>query len=267
MTSSSMRRTALVAGVLYLITFISSIPAVLLLDPALTNPDYILGAGADGQVRLGALFDIVNALACIGTAVALYSVVRRQHEGAAIGFVATRILEAAVLMVGTVSILALVTLRETGANAADATSFTVVGQSLVAVRDWSFALGTAVPALNALLLGSLLYRFLAAGAARHPGPGPRRRARVPSWVIGYVLGVTEDGTAWHAIGVAPIFIWELAVGLWMTLKGFRADAPLMIEAAAGGPGSVSGLAANEPHVMAAVLGMRGAPRVDISLQN
>jgi hypothetical protein len=53
-----------------------------------------------------------------------------------------------------------------------------------------------------------------------------------SWIIGYALGVTEPGTAWHGIGVAPIFIWELSLGLWMTFKGFRKDAPLMIEAAA-----------------------------------
>ncbi len=237
MTRSSMRRSALVAGVLYLITFISSIPAVLLLDPALTNPDYILEAGVDGQVRLGALLDIVNAIACIGTAVALYSVVRRQHEGAAIGFVATRILEAAVLMVGTVSILALVTMRETGATAADAASYTAVGQSLVAVRDWSFALGTAVPALNALLLGSLMYRSRLVPRAI-PIVGLIGAPVFASWVIGYILGVTEDGTAWHAIGVAPIFIWELTLGLWMTFKGFRADAPLMLEAAAAGPGAV-----------------------------
>ena len=95
MTTQSMRRSAFVAGLLYLITFISSIPAVFLLEPALTNPDYILGAGATGQVRLGALFDIINCLTAIGTAIALYSVVRRQHGGFAIGFVASRVFEAA----------------------------------------------------------------------------------------------------------------------------------------------------------------------------
>jgi hypothetical protein len=231
MTIPSMRKTALVAGILYLVTFISSIPAVFLLDPALTNPAYILGAGADGQVRLGALFDIINCVAAIGTAVALYSVVRRQHEGFAIGFVATRIFEAAVLMVGTVSILAIVTLRETSAPATDAGSLVTVGQSLVAVRDWSFALGTGVPALNAFLLGWLMYRSRLVPRAI-PTLGLIGAPLFASWVVGYVLGVTEVGTLWHSIGVAPIFIWELSLGLWMTFKGFRKDAPLMVEAAA-----------------------------------
>ena len=93
LTLSSMRRTALVAGVLYLITFASSIPAVFLLGPVLTDPNFIIGGVGGDQVRLGALFDIVNCLTAIGTAVALYSVVRRQHEGAAIGFVGSRLFE------------------------------------------------------------------------------------------------------------------------------------------------------------------------------
>ncbi len=94
----SMRRTALVAGVLYLVTFLSSIPAVVLLNPVLSDSNYIVSSGADTQVRWGAFLDLVNALACIGTAVALFSVVKRQHEGFALGFVTTRIFEAAVMV-------------------------------------------------------------------------------------------------------------------------------------------------------------------------
>jgi hypothetical protein len=99
--------TALVAGILYLITYASSIPAALLLTNALADPNYVLGAGADGQVRLAALFDIVNGLTAIGTAVALYSVVKRQHEGLAIGFVASRLFEAAILFIGVVSVVSI----------------------------------------------------------------------------------------------------------------------------------------------------------------
>jgi uncharacterized protein DUF4386 len=226
---SSMRKTALVAGVLYLLTFISSIPAVLLLGPLLNDPNYILGAGAEGQVRFGALLDLVNAVTAIGTAVALYSVVRRQHEGFAIGFIASRIFEAAVLLVGTISVLSIVTLRQTGAAAADPASLVVVGQSLLAVRNWSFVLGTGVPALNAVLLGWLMYRSQLVPRAI-PVIGLIGAPLFTSWIIGYILGVTDSGTAWHAIGVAPIFIWELSLGLWMTFKGFRKDSPLMIEA-------------------------------------
>jgi hypothetical protein len=222
-TKDPTRRTALVAGILYLITFASSIPAVFLLGPALTNPDYITGAGPDGLVRFGALLDLVNCFTAVGTAVALYSVVKRQHEGLALGFVTTRLMEAAILFVATLAILSVVTLRETGAAGADAATLVTVGQSLVAVRDWSFVIGTGVPALNALMLGILMYQSRLVPRAI-PALGLIGVVTFGSWVIGYILGVTEGGTAWHSVGVAPIFFWELALGLWMTFRGFRAPA-------------------------------------------
>ena len=109
---NSLRKTALVAGALYLVTFITSIPARLLYGPVRNDPNYILGAGADTQVLFAGFLDVVLALACIGTAVALYPVVKRQNEGIALGFVGARILEAAIIVSGVVSLLSVVTLRQ-----------------------------------------------------------------------------------------------------------------------------------------------------------
>ena len=92
---NSDRRTALVAGLFYLATFISSIPAFFLQEPVLTNPDYIISSGSDTQVTMGSFLDLVTAFTGIGTAVALFSVVKRQHEGFALGFVTTRVMEGA----------------------------------------------------------------------------------------------------------------------------------------------------------------------------
>jgi hypothetical protein len=230
----SMRKTALVAGILYLITFASSIPAVFLQDPVLTDPNYILGTGPDGWVRLGALLDMVNCLAAIGTAVALYSVVKRQHEGFAIGFVASRLFEAGILFIGIVNVLAIVTMRETGAAGSDPATLVVVGQSMVANRDWTFVLGTGIPALNAFLLGVLMLRSRLVPRAI-PIVGLIGAPLFASWIIGYTLGVTDAGSAWHTIAVAPIFLWELSLGLWMAIMGFNRSSPLMTAAEAGSP--------------------------------
>ncbi len=225
------RRTALVAGILYLITFASSIPAALLLGSTLTNPDYILGAGADGQVRLAALLDIVNGLTAIGTAVALYSVVKRHHEGLAISFVVSRLFEAAILFIGIVSVMSIAILRETGATAADPSALRAVGLSLTTLYQVAFVLGTGIPALNAFILGWLLYR---SGLVPRAIPiiGLIGAPLFTSWIIGWIFGIAEPRTAWHGIGVAPIFAWELILGLWMTFKGFSRSAPIVIEATA-----------------------------------
>jgi len=217
------RKTALVAGALYLITFASSIPALFLLGPVLDNPDYIVSAGADTSVLLGCFLDLVNAIAGIGTAVALFSVVKRQHEGFALGFVTTRLLEAAVIMIGVISLLSVVTLRQNfaGTAGADQASFIAVGQSLVAVRDWTFLLGpNLMAALNALLLGTLMYRSRLVPRLI-PTIGLIGGVLLLADVTAIFFGSYALGSPWHAIAAAPIFVWELSLGIWLVVKGFK----------------------------------------------
>jgi hypothetical protein len=110
-------------------------------------------------VLWGGLLEVILALSRIGTAVSLFPVVKRQNEGVALGFVAARVLEAALIVVGVVSLLWVVTLRQAGASGADEASLVSAGRSLVAIHDWTFLLGPGlIPRVNALLLGYLLYR-------------------------------------------------------------------------------------------------------------
>jgi hypothetical protein len=210
---TSLRRTALVAGVLYLLTFVGSIPGAMLLEPVLTDPNYVAGPGADPQVRLGIVFELLNALAAIGTAVAVFSVVRREHEGLAIGFVATRLFEAAVIAIGIVSVLAVVSLREAAAAGGDAGALVPAGQALVAVRDWAMVIGPGMSAMNALMFGTLLFRSRLIPRAI-PALGLIGAPLLISFVIGAVLGLTKVGTPWHAIAVFPFFSgsWARACG-------------------------------------------------------
>jgi hypothetical protein len=125
MHMDSLRRTATVAGGLYLLTFAASIPArFYFLDPVLSDPGYIVGPGADARVLVGGLLDMVNALACIATAVVLFTVVKRQSETLALGFVTSRLLEAAIIAVGVVSLFTVVTLRQDLAGGAAAAGST-----------------------------------------------------------------------------------------------------------------------------------------------
>jgi hypothetical protein len=201
------------------------------MGPVLTDPNYIISTGNDSQVILGAFLDIITALAGIGTAVALFSVVKRQHEGLAIGFVASRGFEAAVIAVGVVSVLSVVTLRQPGATGVEATSLVIAGQALVAVKDWTFMIGPGMAGLNALLLGTLMYRSRLVPRII-PTLGLIGAPLYLSAQIGTMFGLNETTTVWSGVGLLPIFVWELSLGLWMTFKGFRKDAPLMVEAAA-----------------------------------
>ena len=157
---TSLRKTALVAGVFYLITFIS-IPTLALYGPVKNHRDWILASGGHTAVLVGGFLEVIVALAGIGTAVTLYPVVKRQNEGFALGFVTARVLEAAMIFTGVVSLLSLVTLRQDlgGAAGANAAALVTTAASHVAVYNWTFLLSqTLMPGINALLLGSLMYR-------------------------------------------------------------------------------------------------------------
>ena len=240
---TSFRKTALVGGILYLITFIGSIPAAILVGPAI-DPGFVTGAGSEQQVTLGLVLELVNVFGCIGCAVALFSVIRREHEGLAVGYLATRTFEAVTITVGVLSLLAVVTLRQQGAVSGDAASLVPVSSALVAVRQWAMTLGPNMAAFNALMLGTALYRARLVPRAI-PALGIIGAPILIGWVIGTILGLTGPGTIFQGIAVLPFFIWELVLGLWLTFKGFdehsrlgreerarRIDANAVIQAAA-----------------------------------
>lgn len=218
------RKTALVAGIFYLITFAASIPALALYGPILDDADFILGAGGgENRVLWGGFLEVVTALAGIGTAVALFPVVRRQNEGFAIGFVTTRTLEAAIIFAGVMSMGAIVTLRDdlAGATGAEADSVRVTGESLVAVHDWSFLLGPGyMPVFNAVCLGYLMYR---SGLVPRiiPLVGLIGAPLLFASTTATMFGVHDQVSVTAFLAVLPVALWELSVGLWMTFRGFN----------------------------------------------
>jgi len=213
----SLRKTALVAGALYLITFATSIPARVLFGPV-KDPNYILGPGtADTQVLFAGFLDVMLALACIGTAVALYPVVKRQNEGVALGFVGSRTLEAAIIVTGVIALLSVVTLRQAGAGA-DAL---VAGQALVAVYNWAFLFGPGFMAcVNALLLGSLLYR---SGLVPRiiPLVGLTGAPLLFASDLAVMFGLWEQVSLPAGIATVPIALWEVSLGVYLVVKGFK----------------------------------------------
>lgn len=216
--TDSLRRTALVAGVFYLITFVS-IPTLALYGPV-REPDYIVGSGPDTAVLIGAVLEMIVALACIGTAVTLYPVVKRQNRGVALGFVGSRTLEAATIVGCIVPLLTIVSLRQAGAGA-DAL---VTGQALIAMRDWTFVLGqTLLPAVNALLLGSLLYKSRLVPRVL-PVLGFIGAPLLVASVVATLFGAWDQTSAPAAIAALPVALWEFSLGIWLVVKGFKPSA-------------------------------------------
>ena len=218
-------RIARLSGILFLVTFVTSIPALLLYHPVLHDARYVVGSGADGRVSLGAVLELLLIVANIGTAVVLYPVLRRQSKILALGFVTARLVESAFIAIGIVSLLAVVTLRRS-ASGAD-TGLVPVGKALVAIHNWTFVLGPGfvVGIGNGLILGYLMYRS---------GLVPRRMAMlglvggplICISGIAVVLNVIARGSAGQAIATIPEFFWELSLGIYLTVNGFK-PAPII----------------------------------------
>jgi Domain of unknown function (DUF4386) len=215
------RKAALAAGLFYIATFVFSIPALGLYKGVLDDPDFVLGAGSDHGVLWGGIIEVITALTGIGTAVAVYPVIKRWGPGRAIGFVASRTLEAAMIFTGVLAVLAVYTLRQ---NGGDTTSLATTAEGLVAVKDWTFLLGPGVAAaINALCFATILHRT----------------GLVPRWIptvglfgaplliassAGVLFGGWEQVSGTGLLMALPIAVWEFSVGVYMTVKGFRPPA-------------------------------------------
>ena len=236
---SPTRRIAAVTGVLFLITFITSIPAKLLYDSVLNHPGYMAGAGSNTRLLLAAFLELILIIANIGTAVVLFPVLKRQSEAASLGYVTARVMECAFIAVGILSVLAIVTLRQ-DAGGAGVGSLSAVGRSLVAIHDWTFRLGPGfvVGVGNGLLLGYLMYRS---------GLVPRGMALLG--LIGgpliiasgtaVLFGGIQAGGAAQTIATVPEFLWELFLGIYLTVKGFRPSPITAMDAAVRIPEATS----------------------------
>jgi len=216
-TADPTRNNARAGGILYLLTFAASLPALFLLSPVLNNPDYIVSAGQDTRVLWGCFLDFVNALAAVGTAVAVFPVIKRVNESLSLGFVMSRMFEAAVIMIGVVSILAVVTLRQ------DQAGDVATGQALVAVRDWTFLLGPGMAAFNAILFGTVLYRSRLVPRLI-PAIGLIGAPLLLTANLLTFFGHNAQTSAWSLLATLPIAAWELSVGFYLTFKGFRRTA-------------------------------------------
>jgi hypothetical protein len=225
---SAQRRISFAFGALFLITFITSIPALGLFQPVLDDPrGYIAGAGADNRIYFGALLELTLIIANIATAVVVFPLLKRQHEILSLGYVTARIMESVFILVGIIAVLAIVTLRQDAG--ADAAALGGLAESLAAIKDWTFLLGPGwvVGIGNGLILGYLMYRS---------GLMPRRLAML-GMIGGPLLALASTGVLFDLydanapvknIAALPEIVWELSLCFYPLIWGFKSS-PILTE--------------------------------------
>jgi len=228
-----MRKVSLAGGIAYLVTFAASIPQLKLFADVIADPTgYISTPVSNAAVQWGSVLEVLTAASGVATAVVLYPVMRRVSRTAAIGFVTSRVVEAALILVGVVSILSVLTLQQhfAGATGAQAQSLGVTGESLVAMRQWTFLLGPGVMAgVNDLLLGYLLYRSGLVGRVI-PMIGLVGAPIILAGDTVTILGGWGQTSGPGLLCALPVAVFELSVGVYLTVKGFRPAAVAALDA-------------------------------------
>jgi hypothetical protein len=227
------QKRARVFGVLYLITFATSIPALLLFQPVLDDPvGYIAGAGHDKRILFGALLELLLIISNIGTAVVLVPIMWRRYKDLSIAYVTARLFECTFILVGIIAVLGIITLRDQTAGASEGT----LAYTLAAIKDWTFLLGPGwvVGWGNGLILGYMMYR-----SELVPRPWPwLGMIGGPLLILtgtAILFGGNDPSSGLHslqAIATIPEAAWELFLGVYCTIWGFRRDAPILSEATA-----------------------------------
>ena len=224
---SSDQRAARVFGVLFLITFVTSIPALILFQPVLDDPvGYVANGGSDNRIFFGAFLELLLIIANIGTAVVVYPILKRQNHILALGYVTARIVECTFILVGILAVLSIVTLSKQDAGGDEG----AIAYTLAALKDWTFILGPGfvVGWGNGLILGYLMYSS---------GLVPRRLAMFgivggPLIILSGTLvmfGVADQGGTLQGLATIPEFIWELGLGIYATFWGFKASSPILTD--------------------------------------
>ncbi len=237
---SPMRKIALIGGLMYLLTFIASIPQLKLFANIVDDPEgFVAGHGSTTPVLWGSWLEVITALSGIATAVALYPVTRRVSKSAAIGFIASRVTEAGLILVGVVSVLTVVTMRTdlAGATEVRADALGVTGHALVELRQWTFLVGPGIMAgINGLFLAYVMYRSRLVPRII-PTIGLIGAPLILASSTGTLFGLWDQVSGpGFALGL-PIAAWELSLGLWLTVKGFRAPAVAALDVVTDRPKS------------------------------
>jgi hypothetical protein len=223
----ALRKPGRIAGLWFVGTFVFSIPAVLLYDPVLNDTDYVFGAGSESQVAVGAVLEVFLVIANIATAVVFFPVLKHVKESVALGYVASRITESAIIVTGLMSLLTVTTLRDDLGTGSRSSSIDLAARAMVDLHDWTFTLGPQLCAGfgNGILLGYLMYRS---------GLVPPRMALLglvggPLAFLGgllVILGALDNPSAALFAFTAVEILWEASLALYLTIRGYR-ESPLL----------------------------------------
>ncbi len=221
---NSNRKTAMVAGTLFIIAAVTAIAGLIMYDPILNDSDYITKANTnEPQVLWGVFFEIILAFSVIGTSITLFPVLKKYNESLAIGTVCFRVLEATLIIIGILSLLTIVTLNHSflNENNPNISAYLIASKLLLAIHNWTFLYGPNLAlGPSTLMTGYLLYKSqLVPRSVSILGIIGGSLISVCALLV--TFGAFNQLSFWGMLLAVPVFIYEMSLAVWLLIKGFN----------------------------------------------
>jgi hypothetical protein len=224
---NSNKLAAKMVGVLFILAAVSAVAGVLLYDPFLTSSDYLAkGSEYYNQVVLGAVMELILVISAVGTATIMFPLLRKYNETIALWHVCFRFLEAVVITIGIISVLALLTLSKeyVAGGATNIASYQASGTTLKAIHDWTFSLGpNFMLGINTMMYSYIFYkskmvpRFI-------PILGMTGATLVFICAFLVMFDVIDQVSLWGGLLALPVAANEMILAVWLIVKGFNESA-------------------------------------------
>jgi hypothetical protein len=227
-TVSTDRKNAITVGVLFIVAAVTAILGLASYSPVIFSPDYLVkGSGHADRMILGVVFELILACSVVGTSIMLFPYLKKQNESIALGYVCFRLLEAVIIVVGTVGVLSLVTLsRDVASGGAPDASLQALGAVLIAVYKWALMLDpNFVLGMNTTMCAWLLYtsRLVPRFIARM---GLGGATLILATAVLELFGIVPQVSIWGFLLAFPIFAYEMTLATWLIVKGFNSSVPV-----------------------------------------
>jgi hypothetical protein len=216
----SPKLAAQIIGTLFLLAFVSYLVGNILLTPTLEALNYLTSASANKvQLIIGLLLELLCAVAVIGIPATLLPIIGADQKSLAFWYLGCRAVEATLIFVGGLVLLALVPLSEAylKASSSDQSVFQTLGTLLLDQHYWAYQLMSVAVGVGGLLFYTLL----------------QRAKLVPRFLsvwglLGYALLLLGAILELFDLKVGVLLAMpgglnEIFLGVWLIVKGFNTN--------------------------------------------
>jgi hypothetical protein len=218
------RKSAFRIGALFIIAAVTSIIGLNLYNPILQDSNFIIKSPSSGnQIFWGAFMEIILVFSVIGTSVTFYPVLKKHNESLAIAAVCFRVIEAVIITLGIISLLAIISLNNEYISEGESQSSTylIIGKLMVSIHNWTFlfgpniALGPSTFMTSYILYKNNLVPKFIAILGLIGGP------MICMSGIFVMFGLFSQLSIWGLITAIPVFFYEMSLAIRLIVKGFK----------------------------------------------